>query len=61
MSPLARLALSTRLAPRAIVPLASAFARPSVTHTASRHFHPTIMASKPIATLDVRVQDQYKD
>ncbi|KAF2643820.1 Cyanase [Massarina eburnea CBS 473.64] len=52
MSSFSRLALSAHLAPRAIVPAASAFARPSVAYTASRHFHPTNMASKPIATLD---------
>ncbi|KAF1967897.1 Cyanase [Bimuria novae-zelandiae CBS 107.79] len=52
MAALPRFALSSRFAPRAIVPVASAFARPSVACTTSRHFHPTKMASKPIVTLD---------
>ncbi|CAI6332367.1 unnamed protein product [Periconia digitata] len=57
MSPLARLAVSTRVAPRAlVVPAVSSFARPSLLYPAStsRHFHPTNinMASHPIATLD---------
>merc|ERR1712032_448506 len=47
-----RLALSTRIAPRAIVPVASSFVRPSVGYTAARYFHSTKMASYPIATLD---------
>ncbi|KAF2686661.1 Cyanase [Lentithecium fluviatile CBS 122367] len=51
MSAISRFALSTRLAPRAIVPVTS-FVRPSVAYTASRRFHPTRMASKPIVTLD---------
>ncbi|KAF2250875.1 Cyanase [Trematosphaeria pertusa] len=52
MSRIPRLAFSTRIAPRAIVPVASSFVRPSVGHTAARYFHPTAMASYPIATLD---------
>jgi hypothetical protein len=52
-----RLALSTRFAPRAIVPIASTFVRPSVACIGSRYFHSTKMASHPIATLDVRIED----
>ncbi|KAF2122859.1 cyanate lyase C-terminal domain-containing protein [Lophiotrema nucula] len=52
MPPFSPFALSTRLASRAIVPAASTFVRPSVAYTVSRRFHPTRMASKPIATLD---------
>ncbi|KAJ4351314.1 Cyanate hydratase [Didymosphaeria variabile] len=52
MAPLHRLALSTRFASRAIVPVSSALLRPSVACTGSRHFHSTRMASHPIATLD---------
>lgn len=54
MPSLHRLALSTRFAPRALVPVVPAFVRPSVTYPTRRHFHPTSMANQPIATLDVR-------
>ncbi|KAF1962062.1 Cyanase [Byssothecium circinans] len=52
MPPFSRLALSTRIAPRAVVPVASSSIRPTIAFTASRHFHSTKMTSKPIATLD---------
>ncbi|KAF2452087.1 Cyanase [Karstenula rhodostoma CBS 690.94] len=52
MASLPRLALSTRFAPRAFVPITSAFARPSVAYIGSRHFQSSRMASHPIATLD---------
>jgi cyanate lyase len=52
-----RLALSTRFAPRAIVPLASTFVRPSAACIGSRYFHATKMTNHPIATLDVRIEE----
>ncbi|CAO2651982.1 Nn.00g002650.m01.CDS01 [Neocucurbitaria sp. VM-36] len=53
MTVVPRLALSARLAPRAIAPVASFVARPTPAHTACRYFHsnPANMSKFPIATL----------
>ncbi|KAH7132533.1 cyanate lyase C-terminal domain-containing protein [Dendryphion nanum] len=51
MPPFSPLAISTRFAARSIIPATSSFARPFAIHTI-RQFHPSTMASKPIATLD---------
>ncbi|KAF2654623.1 Cyanase [Lophiostoma macrostomum CBS 122681] len=50
MSAASTFALSSRIASRAVVPVTSSLLRP--TFTASRRFHPSKMASNPIATLD---------
>ncbi|KAF2710211.1 Cyanase [Pleomassaria siparia CBS 279.74] len=55
MSPFSAFVLSTRIAPRALVPIASSVFRQSTAYTASRHFHQFKMASKQIATLDASI------